>query len=102
MNKLNITSGEWKTKEANGHFVDTDEWSVDNNNYCASWVGVKSGNKVLALVVSKSDNGELEANAHLIAAAPELYDLLYDAGQLTDSETLKSEIELLLAKARGE
>jgi len=48
-----------------------------------------------------SDN-ELQANAHLIAAAPELYDFIEDLSQNSEDVTQREEAKRLLAKARGE
>lgn len=46
---------------------------------------------------------EVEANAALIAAAPEMYEMLKDlAANYINSDCKISDIENLLAKARGE
>lgn len=54
----------------------------------------------------EDSNPELEANAHLIAAAPEMYEILSaisDCIELGQTEALNAfDIEKLLAKARGE
>ena len=42
------------------------------------------------------------ANAHLIAAAPEMYEMLEQLSDLDECQMLKSKINQLLAKARGE
>ena len=42
------------------------------------------------------------ANAHLIAAAPELYAMLEILSDEFCNDSMQDEIELLLAKARGE
>lgn len=44
---------------------------------------------------------EVDANAHLIAAAPELYEALSDARRVVAPE-FRPRIDALLAKARGE
>ena len=47
--------------------------------------------------------GNCEANAHLIAAAPDMYNLLSTIMEIYDGRsTLSGEIEAVLAKARGE
>lgn len=45
---------------------------------------------------------ESKANAHLIAAAPELYDFIEDLSQNSEDVTQREEAKRLLAKARGE
>jgi len=50
-----------------------------------------------------TNNPKAKANAHLIAAAPEMYEFiksLLEFDMLNDSDTI--EVEALLAKARGE
>jgi hypothetical protein len=52
-----------------------------------------------------NDNAEREANVHLIAAAPELYDLLFeieDVGGTWLRGSLGKRIRAALAKSRGE
>lgn len=54
--------------------------------------------------ITLAESIEREANAHLIAAAPEMYDMLgtieNDSGQVPD--WLWDKIQSVLAKARGE
>ena len=47
---------------------------------------------------------ELEANAHLIAAAPDMYKILelLVLGDSINDTTIDDEVRMLLAKARGE
>ena len=49
------------------------------------------------------DSSEMKANAHLIAAAPEMYRMLEQLhGTLSKVPVLQREIEKVLKKARGE
>lgn len=83
------------------------------------WYEVKSHNEDwIADTCASSCKGDLalgEANAHLIAAAPEMYELLSNIKQCIENghpfeemlteinaHALSNEIEKLLAKARGE
>lgn len=95
----NFTKGEW--------FIEKDaNWSDD------CWaISVKrdydgSVHHCFAEVVYKMEhedsNPELEANAHLIAAAPELYELLEEMSDYDECQRFKKQINQLLAKARGE
>lgn len=94
-----FTKGEWSINK-DSCWVDN-SWSIDMaEHHCA------------ATVVTCFEGGEsnaeerarLEANAHLIAAAPEMYDLLStienDSNQVP--EWLWEKIQKTLAKARGE
>ena len=45
---------------------------------------------------------EVELNAHLIAAAPEMYNLLESLAEYDENQMHKKEINDLLAKARGD
>ena len=74
------------------------------------WVDAEKGGIICSLsAVDMKDEATSDANAHLIAAAPELYealDMLMDASGPGDSAQLLAEerenIIGLLAKARGE
>lgn len=71
------TQGPWEARGANGKFRVTD-WDVVNDNlsYYAT-VPVHRGGYVVAMVVDgDGDDDLLDANARLIAAAPELYEAL--------------------------
>lgn len=53
-----------------------------------------------AYIVNSAEN---DANAHLIAAAPEMYDLLMEALiSCSGPKTLMEDIEKVIKKARGE
>lgn len=58
------------------------------NHDCAEWC--------------RREREESMANAHLIATAPEMYELLSDIKDSIAEYELRHEIEKLLAKARGE
>jgi hypothetical protein len=55
-------------------------------------------------IADESEKQEAVANAHLIAAAPELYDALEEAACLvpTNQKTALAKFSAVLAKARGE
>ena len=70
----------------------------------------ESGRLISQVEVYKSDIDEKTANAHLIAAAPEMYHKLAEVEEYLDSivgehsyhRTMREDITELLAKARGE
>lgn len=97
----------------------TGPWSADPNtlhNGDEIWVGPDNGDgSVIAAVWPWGDDevgtGEREANAHLIAAAPELYEALAKAAKILDRNFMEvggdgndvlDEAKAALAKARGE
>lgn len=103
MSEAKFTKGEWFIeKDANWN---DDYWAIsvkrnydDSIHHCFAEVVYK--------MEHEDSNPELEANAHLIAAAPEMYAMLEKV--LTEykemfgmSQEVK-DIEQLLAKARGE
>lgn len=108
-NKEKFTQGTWVGFD-NGKWADCGAWSVNNDEASShSYVAVNVGDVTICLVVSDSwDDKEMEANAHLIAAAPEMYDLLnsidFDDGAIENALGVgfKESLEALLAKARGE
>jgi hypothetical protein len=83
------TPGPWKTKGLHG--------SVD----------IQAGNSFIASVASWNQSGpasiaEAKANAHLIAAAPDLYDALIAVVSVADRKTVEfDKARAALAKARG-
>lgn len=86
MSEAKFTKGEWRAIEGFG-----------------SDYGVQIGNDGGFKFHHEMANAE--ANAHLIAAAPELYAMLEKlSGQLTDINAHRAadEVESLLSKARGE
>ena len=87
MSETKFTKGEWSVEiGCSQAFVTKDNKFIHESN-----VDVALGNR-----------DERVANAHLIAAAPEMYEMLkrLSAKQWDASE--EEEIENLLAKARGE
>lgn len=115
--KAKFTKGSWVGFN-NGKWADCGAWSVDNDEASSySNVAVNVGDVTICLVVSDSWNDEeMESNAHLIAAAPDMYaEIERDINILNrviekveskeDKYLIKSWIDrkaALLAKARGE
>lgn len=104
MSEAKFTKGPWAGFN-NGKWPDCGAWSV-NNDYASTYsdVAVNVGNVTICLVVSDSWNDvEMEANAYLIAAAPEMYEMLK---MLIDDDAVEcdyiDDICFLLAKVRGE
>ena len=101
MSEAKFTKGEWNCGKG-----DLD-YSVERNDYhsCA-WMEIKSNSgDTVALSVTVSDyDDEMEANASLIIAAPDMYDILHsienDSNQIPTF--LWDKIQSVLAKARGE
>ena len=103
MSEANFTKGEWFIeKEANWN---DDCWAIsvkrdydDSIHHCFAEVVYK--------MEHEDRNVELEANAHLIAAAPEMYEELQEVSNWLNTQLGMGEwhkdIEKLLAKARGE
>jgi hypothetical protein len=103
-----FTPGPW-FGIVDGRYADT-EWNAENDMAQVSTVAPISdaSGKTLALVVSEGwDDSELDANARLIAAAPDLLeacesarDVLHALGQNFGGSF--EQIERAIAKARGE
>ncbi len=111
MSKAKFTKGSWVGFN-NGKWSDCGAWSVDNDEASSySNVAVNVEDVTICLVVSDSWNDEeIEANAHLIAAAPDMYATLNEVRDFIASDIncgpcglgLVVIIDELLAKARGE
>lgn len=103
--KAKFTKGPWIGFN-NGKWADCGAWSVGNDEASSySDVAVNAGDMTICLVVSDSWNDEeMESNAHLIAAAPDMYDVLstIENDDGTIPEWLWDKIQITLAKARGE
>lgn len=87
MNEAKFTKGPWRLKQSNGgrlHLI----------------------SKIGAQIAAFWNCNERDANAHLIAAAPEMYEMIEDFKDFAISQGWKRSIvtaaEELLAKARGE
>ena len=82
-------------------------WFVEDRTVYALqdcvWLGLPSKeNRFFAVVQgTKCDESEIIANTHLIAAAPEMYEMLNECYHTVSNFQLKGEIAALLAKARG-
>lgn len=95
MSNEKFTPGEWEIEEH--------ELSVKN---CEMFgFRIKTDSKIICAANSNElkNKPEMQANAHLIAAAPEMYRLLEQLhGTLERVPILQSEIENVLKKAGGE
>ena len=84
-----FTQGEWQFAQRNAHEITT------------TFVGVKIGNEYID--IGFYNDGKDRANAHLIAAAPDMYRVLKKLSQPYGREDVSDEeIETVLAKADGE
>lgn len=115
-NELKVTGGEWATVGADGRFLSAEGWAAENHDVpCVSWVPIFSGKEIVALAVSgrneySSDNSELDANAHILAASKKLYEALlliepdgdFSGWENKDGEDIGKKINAALASARGE
>jgi hypothetical protein len=105
MSEAKFTEGDWTSYES-GLLIDIHEYgySVDKSKSGFSYCGVSNGKEIVAICVSEG-GGTHKANAHLIAAAPEMYEMLKGMADATvhnyNYETAKP-IYALLAKARGD
>lgn len=110
MTAPNTTPGPWEALQE--YDVSVDAVSSDHNQL-AGWMAVgnpKAFNGEVAAVLWFHGNEEarLDANAHLIAAAPELYEALEAADKaltlegFTVTHPVIIQITAALAKARGE
>jgi len=85
MADLNYTKGEWRIE----HYPD-------------SQIKIHSGfESICGLTYDGKVADEVEANAHLIAAAPDMYEALKDVQAGIDHWTLRKRIDLALARAEG-
>lgn len=111
MSEAKFTKGEWRLNcnfhDRYGEGIirsgDFDIAIVCGTNYSSAPMG--GINRMWDDGYQKEDIAEHEANAHLIASAPEMYAMLEKlSSQLTDINAHRAadEVERLLAKARGE
>ena len=101
MDKIRFTAGEWKIREIKG-----DSWPDNRIS-----IGPEDDHKATAVAISPryAEREQMLADAHLIAAAPELYEALCRASKWIDDcgaqggvQAILDDIEFVLAKARGE
>lgn len=85
------------------------DWCVvtdpDSEHYCLTvdCGGIMRINVITSATdITFSESIERTANAHLIAAAPEMYEMLESLADQDECQMFKVEIAKLLAKARGE
>jgi hypothetical protein len=99
-----FTPGEWEISDMSG--VD----AMDNFTVCFH-IGVSSTGEMIADIQSdnKTDYERVRANAHLIAAAPEMYKIIGWLGSvegqcaiLTKDSEIVRKAHAILKKARGE
>lgn len=85
------------------------EWKIQDDGYGMIGVILKKG---LGILIGRKSK-ETQANAHLIATAPDMYELLSKINNIINSELyeieladaingISGDIDSLLAKARGE
>lgn len=106
------TPGPWIGKDANGKFNSNHEWVArDEGCDCSEVAPIWANGKVIALVVHSSDNFSFEshpsidANARLIAAAPELLEALKEIAQAGIGSVAPGYAEIAraaIAKAEGQ
>lgn len=90
MSETKYTKGEWEIYVSPVYL---------NQGYTS----VESGEgRIFGCKMYNSDQVEKIANAHLIAAAPELYAMLEQLSDMDGNQMMKKEINELLTKARGE
>lgn len=101
------TPGPWVGK-VDGIYPETD-WSADHEHAStASWVAINApnGSTVALATITGWNDDKLEANARLIAAAPDLLQALEYIGRFIDptakdAETMVKHARTAIAKATG-
>lgn len=96
MSEVKFTKGPWAIEYDNA-----DEYGGNQ------WYNVGPAKVVISYAISATEREEWDANAHLIAAAPEMYEALESALRLLNVAGLSDRIGYAeginaLAKARGE
>ena len=79
------------------------EWAVSYGGEIDGYekYAVTTDTEQICLLRVKKDPKEIEANAFLIASAPDMYEALKDVQAGIDHWTLRKRIDLALAKAEG-
>ncbi len=81
------------------------EWAVDSYASIDNSVRVMQGNILISYLFIFDDAEEVNANAHLIAAAPEMYKALKSILDSPYTELQEEDFEMIektLSKAKGE
>ena len=103
------TPGPWIGVDNNGKFNSDHSWTAEDDGACCSEAApIWAGDRVVALVVHSSDllslrsHPSVTANAHLIAAAPDLLEALKKCASVCAGETMsKSGLISALESARA-
>lgn len=99
------TNGPWASKGHDGKYFSKHGWSVDHDRE-GSWISVPvhRGGYVVALVVdADGDDEQLEANAALIAAAPDLLEAIQGVRSFIEMfHGDLTKIDAAIAKATGD
>jgi hypothetical protein len=100
MAEVKFTNGKWEVVEASEHHG---FYVEDSNGYTVADLYFMS--KLSGARVDHGDNAK--ANAHLIASAPEMYEMLRALSEMSSEDAKlylegSSDVIDLLAKARGE
>lgn len=105
MSEAKFTKGPWIGKSGSGKWPSMGAWSVDNDTAGShSAVAISSKKGVVCLVVQKGlGDSPMDENASLIAAAPEMYEMLEEILRVYEMDYDDTNKAMkLLAKARGE
>lgn len=98
--KTKWTLGPWVAQKGYGHEPEHISWTIRPKG--SSWESVATAWRNLH-PESRVTRDAMDANANLIAAAPELYDALESVVRIADRDTVEfAAARAALAKARGE
>ena len=97
-----FTKGEWIVYDKNDDWgnIRGEELVIGMSSYNEDYTNHYCSHKITI----ESDEDESRANAHLIAAAPDMYEMLEMLvnGDSINDHSIEREVVTLLAKARGE